>query len=57
MNILFFDLKKLAFNNNMRCIEIEEQKQNYPASNWFNNNMRCIEIKHELQRDTNTLYV
>ena len=34
----------LGFNNNIRCIEMLNQKYNLNESKAFNNNIRCIEI-------------
>ena len=42
----YFDggLKHELFNNNIRCIEIDDLLDKYIESHPFNNNIRCIEI-------------
>ena len=37
----------LGFNNNIRCIEMQDYKQDRFFAFLFNNNIRCIEIPFE----------
>ena len=41
----------LGFNNNIRCIEIQEMSNTSAQRSVFNNNIRCIEIAQKYSAD------